>query len=54
MERVNNLRLGESILLGVEALDRQGIDGLQPRNGVEILGGSSDHLVITTAQCFVR
>jgi len=105
--RINNLRLGESILLGVEALDRQAIaglhtdaitlvaevieskrkptrpsgklaqnafgerpdvvdrgtvaqailaigiqdvdlGGLQPSKGIEILGGSSDHLVVTS------
>ena len=105
--RVNNLRLGESILLGREALQRKAIDGLytdaimlvaeviesklkptqpvgklaqnafgerpkvvdrgtvvqailaigiqdvdvgglQPSNGIEILGGSSDHLVVTS------
>ena len=107
MGRINNLRLGESILLGVEALDRHVIDGLhtdattlvaevieskpkptqptgklaqnafgecpevvdrgtvaqailaigvqdvdlgglQPPDGIEILGGSSDHLVVTS------
>ena len=107
MGRINNLRLGESILLGVEALDRHVIDGLytdattlvaevieskpkptqptgklaqnafgecpevvdrgtvaqailaigvqdvdlgglKPPDGIEILGGSSDHLVVTS------
>ena len=107
MGRINNLRLGESILLGVETLDRHVIDGLntdaitlvaevieskhkptqptgklaqnafgvcpvvvdrgtvaqailaigvqdvdlrglQPPRGIEILGGSSDHLVVTS------
>ncbi len=105
--RINNLRLGESILLGVETLERRVIDGLytdaitlvaeviesklkptqptgklaqntfgecpevvdrgtiaqailaigvqdvdlgglQPPDGIEILGGSSDHLVVTS------
>jgi predicted amino acid racemase len=80
--RINNLRLGESILLGREALHRNAIDGLytdaitlvaevieskliaqailaigvqdvdlgglQPSKGIKILGGSSDHLVVTS------
>jgi predicted amino acid racemase len=72
--RVNNLRLGESLLLGREPLHRQAIDGLHTDaitliaevmqtilavghqdtdpfglvadHGIEILGASSDHLIV--------